>query len=425
MKYLKLFEDFTGEKILYLFDFDETLVETPEFEEAAIAYLNESLSIGEILDNYASRMGITPKDFKIENGKIYIDYIGQDYKQPWILKGKRLYLTAPQYHWTHSPDSLPTGTLELVELYNSVEDKAIITARPEDMRDIIVGKMKELGLEQPKWGLHMFPIRSGSGAPGQWKGDVAVSLIEESGINNVKFYDDKPKIVNRVVRTVKEKLPNIKIEGIRVRSEQLTEEVNWKKLATGAAMVGAIGLGTILSGPSDVASLEDTEVIAGKKFKQYSLSAAGESFDINESEDGIMSAEWETESGSGKDRTTTTHNCVTIPNKNITDIWYDTKMFNGVFVSGKPFAGATHLKLSDLDISDETDTYIIYSGKMFSDIDDIVVNKNHIEGEEFTISDDPLNATYIVDEIEYNIYLFGVKTMGGGKTGGAGSGASY
>jgi len=230
MKYLKLFEDFTGEKILYLFDFDETLVETPEFEEAAIAYLNESLSIGEILDNYASRMGITPKDFKIENGKIYIDYIGQDYKQPWILKGKRLYLTAPQYHWTHSPDSLPTGTLELVELYNSVEDKAIITARPEDMRDIIVGKMKELGLEQPKWGLHMFPIRSGSGAPGQWKGDVAVSLIEESGINNVKFYDDKPKIVNRVVRTVKEKLPNVKIEGIRVRSEQLTEEVNMKYL---------------------------------------------------------------------------------------------------------------------------------------------------------------------------------------------------
>ncbi len=216
MRHIKLFENFEEGKILYLFDFDETLVSTPEFEEAAIAYLSESYSVGEILNHSTAKIGITTKDLKIENGRLYIDYNGQDILHPWVKKGDRLYLTAPQYQWSHSPDSLPTSTLELATLYNSVEDKAIITARPDTMRDEIIKKMEELGLEQPKWGLHMFPLGSGVGAPGQWKGDVAVSLIEKSGIYKAKFYDDKPKIVNRVVRIVNQKLPNAEIEGIKV-----------------------------------------------------------------------------------------------------------------------------------------------------------------------------------------------------------------
>ena len=219
MKYIKLFEQFDEEKILYLFDFDDSLVYSPGFEEMAIPYLNESFSVGEILDNSASKIGITTKDFKVEDGRIYIDDPDNTKKiiHPWVRKGKRIYLTAPQYQWSHSIDSLPTHTLPLSELYNSVEEKAIITARPDDMRDQIIDKMNKLGLEQPKWGLHMFPIGVGSGAPSEWKGNVAVELIEKSGIYNAKFYDDKPKIVNRVVRIVKQKLPQVKIEGIRVK----------------------------------------------------------------------------------------------------------------------------------------------------------------------------------------------------------------
>ena len=218
MKYLKLFENFNEDKVLYLFDLDETLLRTPGFEEAGIKYLNENLSISEIINRYSAIMDITPKDLKIENGKIYVDNVGQAYDKPWIPKGKRLYLTAPQYQWTHSPDSYPIGKLELAELYNSVEDKAIITARPEDMRDIIISKMEEFGLEKPKWGLYMFPGGPGSGAPAEWKGKTAVSIIKKSGINKVKFYDDKPKIVNRVVRIVRQNLPNVEIEGIKVKA---------------------------------------------------------------------------------------------------------------------------------------------------------------------------------------------------------------
>ncbi len=217
MKHLKKFESFSESKILYLFDFDETLVNTPRFEDVAIKYLGEKYSIGEILDHSAGKIGISSKDFKVENGKIYIDYSDTiEIKSPWVRKGDRIYLTAPQHHWTHSEDSLPKDKLELSKLYNSVEEKAIITARPDTMRSEIESKMKELNLEVPKWGLHMFPLGSGAGNPGLWKGNVAVSLIEKSGIDNVKFYDDKSKIVNRVVKIVREQKPGVNITGIKV-----------------------------------------------------------------------------------------------------------------------------------------------------------------------------------------------------------------
>jgi len=55
------------------------------------------------------------------------------------------------------------------------------------------------------------------------------------------------------------------MNNIKSYEQFCNEELDWKKLATGAAIVGTIGLGAALSGPYDVANLEDTEVIAGKK----------------------------------------------------------------------------------------------------------------------------------------------------------------
>jgi phosphoserine phosphatase len=45
MKYLKIFETFDRNDTLYVFDFDDTLVNTPEFEGFVIEYLTEDVSI--------------------------------------------------------------------------------------------------------------------------------------------------------------------------------------------------------------------------------------------------------------------------------------------------------------------------------------------------------------------------------------------
>jgi|ERR1035437_320538 hypothetical protein len=204
------------------------------------------------------------------------------------------------------------------------------------------------------------------------------------------------------------------------------EEMNFKQALIGAAIGTGIG-GVVYTTAKnyDKANFSDTYVISGEKFKQYDLMAHGQSFNLNISEDGIISSEWQTSSGSGKNRTTITHNCITIPNIKMKEIWYETKFFkSGVFVSSKSFQGGKKLIISDLSIKEETDTYIVYNGKFFSPFDHIIINKNHTKGEEFTISDDKINK-YVCDDIGHNLYLFAAGKLGGGNFGGSGSGSQY
>ena len=73
MKYLKLYEDFKqSDDTLYIFDFDDTLVDSPEFEELAIKYLKEDVTIAGLLDKSVGLIGKSIKDLEIENGRLYI-----------------------------------------------------------------------------------------------------------------------------------------------------------------------------------------------------------------------------------------------------------------------------------------------------------------------------------------------------------------
>jgi hypothetical protein len=221
------------------------------------------------------------------------------------------------------------------------------------------------------------------------------------------------------------------MKKIKTYEEFTNEEINLKNALIGTA-IGTAALGSVYNTivNSDKAKLSDTEIVSGNKFKQYDLLAAGQSFDLNVSEDGIITSIWsttehDTDSEGNDETTTTSHTCITIPNSSINEIWYESTFLNGVFASSKPLSGGHKIKISDLDKEKETDTYIIYSGKFLSPFDYIVVNKNHTEGEEYVVSDDKLHATYVCDNIAPDIYLFGVKKMGGGAYGGGGSGSNY
>lgn len=216
MMKISKFDEFSDNKdMLYIFDLDDTLVNSPSFEELAIEFLKEDLSIGDMLKSSVGRIGVNLTDLKWENGRIYVNDPKDEIKEfgNWVRKGKRVYLTSPNIF--HVSDiSLPTSIRELSNLYSSVENKCIVTARPESLRRKIESKLKEFGLEMPKFGLHMAPDNTKNA--GHWKGERIVEILNETGFKKAIFYDDNAKYISKATRVVKDKLPNIDWKAIRV-----------------------------------------------------------------------------------------------------------------------------------------------------------------------------------------------------------------
>ena len=233
MRYLKLFENFQESDTLYIFDFDDTLVKSPSFEELVIRYLNgENLPEVERLVSRSLLHLSKPLDTPliIENGKIYIeDKLGLlEPKGNWVKKGIGLKMVTPNIF--HSLDiSFPGLRLTdgekkenflnkpISNLYQSVENKAIVTGRMLKLEDKVINCLKNLGLGLPNHGLYCFPLKDDSSdRVAEWKAKKIVELIKKTGFKNAKFYDDRSKWVRRVVLEVNKQLPDVTFEGIRV-----------------------------------------------------------------------------------------------------------------------------------------------------------------------------------------------------------------
>ena len=213
---IKNYNEFTSENVLYIFDFDDTLVNSPSFEELAIKYLKEDITIKDLLDQSIKRVGVTLDDLKWQDGRIYVLDPNKELKEfgNWVRKGDRLYMFSPNlFHVSDIslPKSLKT---EISDLYKSVENKCIVTAREESLRNKITNKLLDLGLELPKYGLHMAPM--GTKNAGHWKGERIVEIINETGFQKAIFYDDNIKYIKRATKVIKEKLPNFDFTSIKV-----------------------------------------------------------------------------------------------------------------------------------------------------------------------------------------------------------------
>jgi len=218
MKIKKFFE-YKSENVLYIFDFDDTLVETPEFEEIALPYLKENKNIEDLVNKCKSELSFKSNQIKFIDGRIYLEDPNNlieipKYSKYWIRKGARIYLLPPN-EFSLTDESLPKITKELKDLYNSVENKCIVTARPEIIRDKIEITLKELGFQNPKWGLHMYPNLNHRNA-GEWKGHKIVEIIKKSGLNSAVFYDDNSKYIKKAKRVIDVELPDFNIKYIKV-----------------------------------------------------------------------------------------------------------------------------------------------------------------------------------------------------------------
>ena len=218
MKWIKLFEDFnqTDDETLYIFDFDDTLVETPDFEELAIQYLGESVTIESLLDDSLRWIGKSKADLRVEHGRIYVDDEEELIipKGNWVRKGKRVYLVSPNKFYT-SDLSVPTSLKELSNLYKTVKNKAIVTGRTIQFESKIKQILSDFGLEQPNYGLFCYP-HARFERIAEWKAETIVNLLKETGFKKGHFYDDRPKWVKKVVDAVKKQLPDVDLKGIKV-----------------------------------------------------------------------------------------------------------------------------------------------------------------------------------------------------------------
>lgn len=213
---IKTYNEFTSDvETLHIFDFDDTLVNSPSFEELAIQYLKEDVTIKDLLTQSVNRIGVSINDLKWQDNRIYVLDPNKTIKEfgNWVRKGDRVYLTSPNLFHT-SDISLPNSLKEVSELYKSVENKCIVTAREETIRSKVVDKLTQLGLKLPKYGLHMAP--KGSRNLGIWKGEKIVEILKETGFKKAIFYDDNPKYLKRATKVVKEKMPDIIWEPIKI-----------------------------------------------------------------------------------------------------------------------------------------------------------------------------------------------------------------
>jgi hypothetical protein len=216
---IKRFESFSGERTLYAFDFDDTLAETPSFEDHAIAFLKENAEIESMLKKAAGKLGIGMDSFKWQDGRIYIEDPSAKIEvkpndKDWARKGPRIYLLQPE-EFCLSDLSIPEIATQLKELYNSTEEKCIITARPERIRIKIEECLERLGLEYPKYGLHMYPSLNHHKA-GRWKGQKMCEIAKQFGFDKVVFYDDNRKYIKAATAAVKELMPDLEFKAIKV-----------------------------------------------------------------------------------------------------------------------------------------------------------------------------------------------------------------
>jgi hypothetical protein len=200
---------------LYIFDFDDTIVNTPSFEDTIVGYLNENITAKDLLDKSLSFINAEISDLNLDNGRIFINDPERiiNIKGNWVRKKKRVYLQTPNV-FGKIDISWPKSSTELSKLYNSLENKCILTARSEYGEVKLVETLTKLNLDMPKYGIYMRPDKLMNA--GIWKGEKIIEILKEHNFNSAIFYDDNSKYLKAVKKVVSE-YPEYNIELVKVK----------------------------------------------------------------------------------------------------------------------------------------------------------------------------------------------------------------
>jgi hypothetical protein len=189
-----------AKKILYAFDLDDTLLYSERFEKQVKYLITETLTIEDILKRELKKINSDISNLKYSDGRIYIDDKEHKIEIPqnssFIRKGTRVYLQPPE-SFLNTKFSLPINSNDsLLNLYNSVGNKCIITARKEKVRHKIEEVLNKFNIEYPNFGLFMFTNNYKSTAV--YKSEKILKVYTENNFEHVNYYDDDIKLLKRI-----------------------------------------------------------------------------------------------------------------------------------------------------------------------------------------------------------------------------------
>lgn len=216
------------EKILHVFDMDDTLFETPTFADFFSEKDGENIDIEKIYPNqflkvkstfwdvlskdvYFKRSGdfIVPinKETNKPFGGELIDYFNtKDLKKMFLIKNNILVLNA--FNGFHS-DPSTLGWIVNNPVFNdyvNAKNKMILTGRDESMRSKIMYILKFIGMEFPNYGLKLF---QGKGNIEQYKINEILQSIQKHGWEIVHFYEDRLDWLSAAEKAVSETFPEV------------------------------------------------------------------------------------------------------------------------------------------------------------------------------------------------------------------------
>lgn len=212
-------------KTLYAFDMDDTLVYGKRFESYVKYLIKEYLTPEDILMKELDNVGIDVSELKYDNGRIYFDNftnIEIPENSDWVRKKDRVYLKQPEYFFL-TDYSLPTNiNNKIVDIYHNAVNKCIITARKDSLKTRIEKSLTNLGIEQPNYGLHMYPSIENK-FKYQWKIEVLLKICEENEFITVNYFDDNIKLLKKMKKYFENKKPNINIYFYKVKENNYTQ----------------------------------------------------------------------------------------------------------------------------------------------------------------------------------------------------------
>lgn len=199
------------ENILYVFDFDDTLFYSDSFEDNIKHLINEKIKPIDILNKSLIDIGANIKDLKYDNGRIYIDNVDNNIipsNSDWVRKKERLYLKKPDLYYL-TDEGLPNNPNDnIVDIYKSVDNKSIVTARKEKLLHTVKDTLNKYGLEQPNYGIFMYPNKTNK-LPYEWKSDKILELYNTGNFDKIYYYDDNIKLLKKIKKRLSKTNINI------------------------------------------------------------------------------------------------------------------------------------------------------------------------------------------------------------------------